>query len=359
MSKTMTIPRKNQDIPTAKISLSRYDIRDRATEYEARDIENPFGGLVDSIRKFGVMVPLQVVRRAPNEYEVVDGGRRLRAAKHLRLEMVPCIILDITSESEIKKLAIIANLQRLDLSDIEKGHALIQLYKTEGDILDAMATLRKLKDHQEIAKPNLAFKRIADSISVAYHQQLDLIEIILGSNPEVQEKMEHHKLATYKKKLVVQKGLKEHPNIQKALVSRIKDQPARTAQRIVKETVDDIKAGVYEKIKDGYALDYEKRKQAQAIEAERLRAPQHIYLDLIQDIGRLLNTCTNIPIPQLSPERVRSSKYAVHMAKGLEDRQLSSLDTKLNLLRIGVENVNKAVQDEIETREQTERLGGR
>ena len=172
--------------------------------------------------------------------------------------------------------------------------------------------------------------------------------------------MEHHKLATYKKKLVVREELKKHPNIQKELVTRIKDAPARSAQRIVKQTVDDIKAGVYQKVNEKiYALDYEKRKEAQAKEAQKLREPRHIYLDLMQDIGVVLNTMTNIAVQQLSPERIRSSKYSRHIAKGLDDRELASLDNKLELLKAGVENMNKAVQDEIETREQTERLGGR
>ena len=209
-------------------------------------------------------------------------------------------------------------------------------------------------------KQNFAFKRIADSISIPYYQQLDLIEIILGSNPEVQERMESANLATYKKKMVVHKGLRDHPRIQKQVVTKIKHMPARSAQRFVSQTVKDIEAGVYEKTKDGnYTLDYEKRKEAEAKEGERLREPRHIYLDLMQDIGVVLNTMTNIAVQQLSPERIRSSKYARHMAKGLDDRELTSLDNKVHLLNIGVENLNKAVQDEIETREQTERLGGR
>ena len=131
-------------------------------------------------------------------------------------------------------------------------------------------------------------------------------------------------------------------------------------QRIEKQTVDDIKAGVYQKVNDKiYALDYEKRKEGQAKEAQKLREPRHIYLDLMQDIGVVLNTMTNIAVQQLSPERIRSSKYSRHIAKGLDDRELASLDNKLELLKAGVENMNKAVQDEIENREQTERLGGR
>ena len=62
MSKIMSIVRKNQDVPTGKISFSRYELRDRATEYEPTNLDNPFGQLVDSIRKSGILVPLQVVR---------------------------------------------------------------------------------------------------------------------------------------------------------------------------------------------------------------------------------------------------------------------------------------------------------
>ena len=81
--------RKTENIPTTKIAFSRYELRDGATEYEPRDLDNPFGQLVDSVRKYGILVPIQVVRRTPNEYEVIDGGRRLRVQSILKSSMFP------------------------------------------------------------------------------------------------------------------------------------------------------------------------------------------------------------------------------------------------------------------------------
>jgi ParB-like chromosome segregation protein Spo0J len=46
-----------------------------------------------SIQKDGVLAPLVVFRRGGNRYEIVDGGRRLAAAKAVGKSSVPCMVL--------------------------------------------------------------------------------------------------------------------------------------------------------------------------------------------------------------------------------------------------------------------------
>ena len=74
------------------------------------------------------------------------GAEGYESAKHLKPQLVPRSVLDISSESEIRKLAIIANLQRLDLTDIEKGHALVKLYSADGDIKAAIECTAKVTE---------------------------------------------------------------------------------------------------------------------------------------------------------------------------------------------------------------------
>ena len=105
------------------------------------------------------------------------------------MKTFPVLYLDISSESEIRKLAIISNLQRLDLTDIEKGHALIQLYENDGfEMPQVLRWLRSLQHDRSLSVQN--FGQLAKSLSIPYFQQADLIEIILGANPEVHERME-------------------------------------------------------------------------------------------------------------------------------------------------------------------------
>lgn len=94
---------------------------------QARQIFDPqeLEGLAQSIKQYGIRQPLSVVRRADNEFEVISGERRLRAAKALGLEKVPCIVLDEAKDSE--SIALIENIQRSDLHPLEITEAIISL----------------------------------------------------------------------------------------------------------------------------------------------------------------------------------------------------------------------------------------
>ena len=71
--------------------------------------EDPLKELAASIAQMGVLNPLSVRFRS-GHFELVAGGRRLRAAKMARLSEVPCILLDVNME-ESSLLAL--ELQRL------------------------------------------------------------------------------------------------------------------------------------------------------------------------------------------------------------------------------------------------------
>ncbi|MAP25063.1 MAG: hypothetical protein CMM87_05995 [Rickettsiales bacterium] len=78
--------------------------------------------LSETIKEFGVRQPLSVIKsNEPGYYEVISGERRLRAAKLIGLEKVPCII--VSEEANLEEIALIENLQRVDLHPIELGEA--------------------------------------------------------------------------------------------------------------------------------------------------------------------------------------------------------------------------------------------
>lgn len=78
--------------------------------------------LVDSIRRLGVLEPLLVRRTSDGggRYELVSGERRFHAALQAGLEEIPCIELDV-DEQHALEVALIENLQRLDLSPFEEA----------------------------------------------------------------------------------------------------------------------------------------------------------------------------------------------------------------------------------------------
>lgn len=83
--------------------------------------------LADSIRIHGIIQPLAVRHpEGSRMYELVAGERRLRAAKLLGLEQVPCVLVRADSE-ESAHLAIIENIQRENLNMFEQAQAIYQL----------------------------------------------------------------------------------------------------------------------------------------------------------------------------------------------------------------------------------------
>ena len=77
--------------------------------------------LAASIKKYGIRQPLTVAKNIDGKYEVISGERRLKAAKELNLDKVPCIIL--TEDIDANAVALIENIHRKDLHPIELGMA--------------------------------------------------------------------------------------------------------------------------------------------------------------------------------------------------------------------------------------------
>lgn len=76
--------------------------------------------LISSIKQFGVLQPLLVTQLPSGQYQLIAGERRWRAARIAGLTLVPVVVREV-EELEQLELAIIENIQRADLSAIEKA----------------------------------------------------------------------------------------------------------------------------------------------------------------------------------------------------------------------------------------------
>ncbi len=72
-----------------------------------------------SIRTVGVLQPL-VVRAVGDQYQLIAGERRLRAAQEAGLDSVPVRVVDFNDQTAFEA-ALIENIQRADLNPIEKA----------------------------------------------------------------------------------------------------------------------------------------------------------------------------------------------------------------------------------------------
>ncbi len=96
------------------------------TEFDDSDIRS----LAESIGQNGILQPLSV-RKSGERYELIAGERRLRAAKMCGLQVVPCIVHDI-SERNSAILALVENIQRQDLSFFDEAAAIEKLISYYG-----------------------------------------------------------------------------------------------------------------------------------------------------------------------------------------------------------------------------------
>lgn len=86
-------------------------------DFDPQSIEE----LAQSIKEKGVIQPLLVRRRGDN-YELIAGERRFRAANSLGLKEIPVIVRDVSDQDSLE-LALIENIQREGLNPIEEAHA--------------------------------------------------------------------------------------------------------------------------------------------------------------------------------------------------------------------------------------------
>ena len=101
-------------------------VANRANPRRAFDDEQ-LDELTNSIREKGVMQPLLVrPTRDPNQFEIIAGERRWRAAQRAGLHDVPVLIREV-GDKEALELAIIENVQRVDLNALEEAQGYGQL----------------------------------------------------------------------------------------------------------------------------------------------------------------------------------------------------------------------------------------
>lgn len=77
--------------------------------------------LAESIKSNGIIQPL-ILKKVDDEYIIVAGERRWRAAKAIGLKEVPAIVMNLT-EKQVLEISLIENIQRENLNSIEEALA--------------------------------------------------------------------------------------------------------------------------------------------------------------------------------------------------------------------------------------------
>lgn len=176
------------------VKLNPEDIEPNNLQPRDAFLEDEMQGLVESIKKYGILQPI-IVRPVPHGYMLIAGERRWRAAKQVGLKEIPAIIRH-TDELSNLEIALIENIQREDLNPIEKARAFRELTNkfglTQEQVAKAMGKDRssitnyiRLLDLPEEIQENVSRGTVSMGHARALvsiqkkEMQLDLLERIL------------------------------------------------------------------------------------------------------------------------------------------------------------------------------------
>ncbi len=185
-------------IPLEKISPNPYQPRREFNEVEIRE-------LADSIREKGLIQPI-LLRRHGGGFQIVAGERRYRATKHLGSSTIAAQVRDKLTDRDMMEMALIENIQRVQLNAIEEAQAFDQLITQCG------------LTHEDLSK------RVGKSRS-AITNSLRLMKL----HPKVKEWIEQGKLTAGHGRALLQSATSQ----QEALAQRMLDQNmnVRTAEK--------------------------------------------------------------------------------------------------------------------------------
>ena len=107
------------------------------TNFDSNEIDN----LAVSIKELGIIQPITVRKVNENKYEIISGERRYRASKIAKLDSIPCYIKAVENDTDLLKMSLVENIQRVDLDPIEIAltyERLINEYNLNIDIISKL-----------------------------------------------------------------------------------------------------------------------------------------------------------------------------------------------------------------------------
>jgi ParB family chromosome partitioning protein len=203
-------------------------------------------GLAESIKQHGIIQPLVVTPHGAGKYSIVAGERRWRAAQIAKLDKVP-VLVRTTKELERLEIAIVENVQRVDLSPLEQAVSIERLHQQFSMTYDAIA------------------KRLGKASSTV-NNIVRLLQL-----PEVaREALQSQKLTEGHARAIL--ALKDSPEHQAELLQNILKQGWSVRQ--AEQYVVSVKEGFKEKTATKERMNSET--PATKLLSKRLSAPVHI-----------------------------------------------------------------------------------
>jgi len=146
--------------------------------------------LAASVREHGVLQPILIRPHGTNQYQLVAGERRWRAARLAGLASIPALIEDLDDDTALE-ISIIENLQREDLSPLEEASMYDRMIKEHGYSVRKLA--QKLGKDKGYLENRLrladAPKEIRDLVSVRKDTLSHAYELMKVEDPRKRRRL--------------------------------------------------------------------------------------------------------------------------------------------------------------------------
>ncbi|MEP7195787.1 MAG: ParB/RepB/Spo0J family partition protein [Saprospiraceae bacterium] len=151
-------------IPLEFIKPNAQQPRNEFDEIELEELAN-------SIKSLGLIQPITIRKIANNDYQIISGERRYRASKLAGLKEIPTYIR-VANDSEVLEMALVENIQRVDLNPIEIA-----------------ITYQRLLEEFDITQEKLAQRVGKQRSTISNYSRL------LKLSPEIQNAVKSNKLS--------------------------------------------------------------------------------------------------------------------------------------------------------------------
>ncbi len=221
--------------------------------------------MVESVKEFGIMVPIIVRPLEEGGYEIVSGHRRKRACELAGIEKMPALVRNLDND-EATILMVDSNLQqREEIPPTERGRA----YQMKLEALKHQGKRPELTSDQIGQKSNWAIEQVAEDAGKSKTQVQRFIRLN-SLNPELQEMVDEGRLAFTPAVEISYLKPEEQRDLAMSLEETQNTPSLSQAQRIrkmsenggvTKETLDDIMMEEKKPLRDSITLSHDTLKK--------------------------------------------------------------------------------------------------
>lgn len=223
---------KKEEYLEKVVELNIIDVEPTLNQPRKSFDEEKLQELADSIKEHGVLQPILVVKMG-KMYTIIAGERRWRAAKIAGLKTIPAIVKDY-SDTKIKQVALIENIQREDLNPIEIAKAIKDLMDIDGYTMQDVSkitgkNLSTISNHMRLLKlPDEIINMVIEGKLVEAQARALLAVPDLDKQIELAQKVVDEKLTCREIEKIVYKDkpVKKNKKVTKktALIEKIENE---------------------------------------------------------------------------------------------------------------------------------------